>query len=285
MSLAQLLTRRWIGDAIRLSPGEPRELGWFDDGVTRYLATRVLARVGLLAPRDWAGLISDELSVVATAPDGASESAAESAHADADARERLMMRGALYAARESAVIAARTKGERNVETVLAALLERARPTHHGAYAALPAAAWLEELAKYDPDAVKAFDAIVTHGGPISLPRGALGPCFRAASGEYVAFDAGFDLAATRRASVRVGASATIVGLRPGGPASRAGVHEGDVVLALDARDGDAGTPVKLTVSRGDEKVRLEFLPRGRHGRGQTWSRIAGVPDERCGLPP
>ena len=283
LALAQLLARRWIGDAIRFTPaGHPPELGWFDDGVARYLAIKLLARVEVLAPKDWAEMIAQELSVVATSPYATQANAAVAARADDDpaARLLLMMRGALYAARESAVLRERTKGAKTLEAVLVGLLAQARSAHDGTIAPLPPAAWLEQIAREDPDARAAFESIVVRGGPIALPPGALGPCFRAGTGTYVAFDAGFDLEGTRRER-----DGKVVALRAEGPAARAGLRADDLVQSIEASEGDASVPVRVTVSRGGATDAVTYAPRGAQGRGQTWSRVPGVPDEKCGLPP
>jgi hypothetical protein len=146
--------------------------------------------------------------------------------------------------------------------------------------ALPIDAWLDAVGKEDPEAGKWFEAAVVRGAPIALPPTALGPCFRAGTGEYVAFDAGFDLEATRMSE-----DGKAVGVRADGPAARAGLKDGDVIESMHARDGDASVPVKLVVTRGGAKVPLTYLPRGASGRGQTWTRVAGVSDERCGALP
>jgi hypothetical protein len=283
MAMGQLLARRWIGDAIRLAPaGHTAELGWFDDGVARYLATRVLARVGVLAPKDWAQVIGEGLSVLATSALAKEGNASLSARAneDPEARLVLMMRGALYASLESAVIAARSRGSRTLETVLSGLFDQARAQHDGTIVALSPGAWLEAVAREDPDAVRTFDAMVVRGGPIALPPAAMGPCFRAGTGEYVAFDPGFDVDATLRARDH-----RPVGLRPGGPAATAGLGPTDTVESIQASQGDVTARMNVVVARGDKKVALSYWPRGRRGRGQTWSRLPGVPDDKCGLPP
>ena len=285
LTLGQLLARRWIGDAIRFSDaGHPPELAWFDDGVALYLATTVLARLQLLSPKDWSDAIAQQLSVLATSPYVGQDATTVAARAASDplARATLVMRGALYAARESAIIRERTKGDHGFESVLAALLARARGTKAAPFAALPLAAWQEAVSHEDPSALASFDAIVVHGGPVTLPSHALGPCFRAGSGEYVAFDAGFDLEATLReaqASVR-----HLVGLRAGGPAARAGLLAEDVVSSVEASDGNARVPVRIGVVRAGKRSIVSYTPRGARGRGQTWSRAPGVPDERCGFP-
>jgi hypothetical protein len=51
-----------------------------------------------------------------------------------------------------------------------------------------------------------------------------------------------------------------------------------------AREDDANVPVKLVVTRGGQKVNITYSPRGAHGRGQTWTRVKGVAEEKCGEP-
>jgi hypothetical protein len=284
LSMAQQLARRWIGDAVRLTPapGHERELGWFNDGVARYVAMRMLAHTGLMTASDWQHAITGELSVLATSPYSAQGNASLAALESKDpvARATLMARGALYALRESAVIAARSKGQRRLESVLADLLKQAENDKGWSTKALPESAWLDALGEDDPAAAASFDAIVTRGGPLTLPAQALGPCFRAGTGEYVAFDPGFDVDATR-----IEKDGKVVGVRPDGPAAKAGLRDGDVVESMVAREDDATVPVKIVVSRGGQKVSVTYVPRGAHGRGQTWTRVRGVPEDLCGEPP
>jgi C-terminal processing protease CtpA/Prc len=110
-----------------------------------------------------------------------------------------------------------------------------------------------------------------------LPPGALGPCFRAGAGEYVAYDPGCDVEATQTSS-----DARVVGVRDGGPAAKAGLLNGDVVESMTMRNGDVEVPVKLVVGRAGAHVTIAYAPKGARGRGQTWSRVRGVADERCG---
>jgi hypothetical protein len=285
LTFGQLLARRWIGDAIRFTDtGHPAELAWFDEGVALYLGTTVLARLALLSTKDLADTLDQQLASLATSAYAGVDSTTVAARAASDpaAHVALVMRGALYAARESAIIRERTKGERGFESVLATLLARARGTKSGPITALPLSAWSEAILHEDPAGLSSFDAIVVHGAPVVLPIHALGPCFRAGTGEYVAFDAGFDLEATRR--LPAGAERRAAKLRADGPAARAGLLATDVVTSIDASEGDASVPVVVNVQRSGKKVRISYAPRGARGRGQTWSRIAGVPDDKCGAP-
>ena len=288
--MTQQLARRWVGDAVRFraQPGHEWELGWFNDGVARYVATLLLARLGLLPAKDWREAVAGELSVLATSPYAAKGNAELAALAPKDpvARATMMARGALYAMRESAVLEAKTKGERRLENVLVDLRKQAANEKDDSTAALPESAWLETLSKDDPDAAKSFDAIVTKGGPVTLPADALGPCFRAGTGEYAAFDPGFDLEATR-----IEKDGKVVGVRADGPAAKAGLKDGDVLESMSAREDDASVPVKIVVTRagraeGERDVRAAGSARARAdvdaGEGGGGREVRGAAVEGSG---
>jgi len=187
-----------------------------------------------------------------------------------------MARGAVYALHEAAVLRTRSKGQHSFADVLRVLLTQAEGLKQRD---VPLPVWLGAVGKNDPDAEKTFDALVTRGAPIALPGDALGPCFRASAGEYTAFDPGFDLDATRDSP-----ESRVSGVRPDGPAAKAGLKDGDVVETMQSRDGDATVPIKVVAQRAGAKVTVSYLPRGLHGRGQVWSRLK-LPDDRCGEPP
>jgi C-terminal processing protease CtpA/Prc len=99
-------------------------------------------------------------------------------------------------------------------------------------------------------------------------------------GEYVAFDPGFDVDATS-----MDRDGKVKGVRPGGPAAKAGLADGDVVESMVAREDDATVPVKLVVVRAGQKVNISYVPKGARGQGQTWTRVRGVAEDTCGEPP
>jgi hypothetical protein len=276
LSVAQQLARRWIGGELQVS--DDAEGGWFSEGVSRYLATLLLSHIGLLTPDEVRDAVAGELSVMATSPHRSLGNAPLAALATKDdvARATLMARGALYALYEAATLRTKTKGQHSLADVLRVLLTQAEGLRQRA---LPVSVWLGAVGKNDPDAEKTFDALVTRGEPLVLPADALGPCFRPGTGEYTAFDPGFDLEATRTSP-----DGKVSGVRPDGPAAKAGLRDGDLVESMQARDGDATVPIKVAVVRAGAKVALSYLPRGVHGRGQTWSRLK-LPDDRCGEVP
>jgi predicted metalloprotease with PDZ domain len=120
-----------------------------------------------------------------------------------------------------------------------------------------------------------FDRTIERGEEVILPKTVLGHCFRATSTDYVTFDLGFDVAATRE-----GVTSEVVGLRADGPAAKAGVKPGDIVEA-DYRDGHPEVLAKLTVKRGGQTLHLSYEPRGARHPGPTWTRVTTPADDKC----
>lgn len=278
LSMAQQLARYWIGGIARIAmaPGHEAEGWWFGEGVSRYVGLVVLGRLGLLTPEDQRNAVVGMLSVLATSPHRSLDNVAlAQLGLDPLARATAMARGTLYALRESATIRKNTKDARSMIDVLRGI-ERGAEDHKD-HAPITVQAWLDAVGKDDPDATKTFDTLIAKGGAPDLPTNALGPCFRGGTGEYVAFDPGFDFEATK-----IAADGKVVGLRDNGPAAKAGLQSGDVIESMEANEENADVPVKLVVTRAGSKATLHYAPRGAHGRGQTFTRVAGVPDSKCG---
>ena len=100
-----------------------------------------------------------------------------------------------------------------------------------------------------------FDRYVLRGETIRVPADALLPELRGQSRTVYAFDPGFDVAASVQAR-------RVIGLRAGSPAARAGLREGDTLVAASIRD-DPDVPVRLTVRRDGKLHTIRYLPRGR----------------------
>lgn len=271
VGVAQHLVNPWIGGDLRIA-GDPV---WFMDGVARFAAANVLFDLALMTPDDAKGFVEGLLSVQATSPHRGKSGAelATLARSDPRARAQLIAAGALHAVRVSALIRAKTKGTRSLRNVLVDFVQRGRE----ARAPLAESVWTDMLAKeVGPDEAKAFDQTIVKGGEIALPDGALGPCFRAEKGDYVAFELGFDALATAESTAR-----TIVDLDPKGPAAKAGLLSSDVLDDANFKIGHADTPAKLVVLRNGTKTEISYKPAGIRRPGQVWTRIAAKKDEVC----
>ena len=278
ISVAQQLIRPWIGGELWIGPHDAEHVAesyWFSEGVARYMVTRLLAGNGILRPDDVRDVIVGETSVIVNSKYRGKSNAelAALSRTDDTARAHLVARGALYAARINALARDKSKGGWSLETIVLELLEQARREQKP----LPASAWVDAVVRtVGPGEREMFARTIERGEEVVLPAKVLGVCFRPGTVEYTAFDLGFDGAATRE-----GKSGEVVGLLANGPAARAGVRAGDV-LEADYRDGHAEVPVKLTVKRGKETLHLTYKPTGEHHKGPTWTRVPGIPDERCG---
>lgn len=278
VAVTQHLLRSWIGGELRVLPpegGTEAESTWFSEGVLRYFAGHALRRLGLISVEDARDFVNGLSSVQATSPHRGKSNAAVAAliATQPHARAHLMARGALYATRLAAQLRGRKKGDRLLEDIVSKLLQKARETH----APLPVAAWAQAfVAELGPAEKAQFDRLMA-GDDVALPPEALGSCFRASTGEYTAFEMGFDLQETVDATGR-----TIVGLDAAGPAAAAGLLATDLLEDATLRHGHAETPVVLSINRNGRKSEIKYLPRGASGKGIVYTRKAGVPDLVCG---
>jgi predicted metalloprotease with PDZ domain len=182
-------------------------------------------------------------------------------------------RGALYATLVDARLRAKSKGKRSLVDVLRGLFTKARE----ARGPLPVAAWMEAVnAELGGGEEAAFAKAVSAGKLDDLPDDALGPCFHKAARDYQGYDLGFDEDATRASADR-----KVVGLRPGGPAERAGLRAGDVLEDAVIGRGRGDVPVTLTVDRGGDRKTIKYLPAGSRAKGVGFTRKPDVPDEAC----
>jgi predicted metalloprotease with PDZ domain len=277
IAVAAEVIHGFIGERLWIGPDEPSreaEAYWFTEGVTRHLARELLFRFGLITPTEVLAELHGLAGVLATSARAGEPNAALAARAkEPGALPVLVARGALYATRMDARIRKKTGDKRGLEDVLRALYAKASERR----AALPTSAWIEAVAaELGAGEAEAFAAMIEKGGPIDIPEGALGPCFRGTTRRYEAFDLGFDEEATRASPARA-----VAGVRPGGPAARAGLEVGDVLANAEIKRGRSDVPVILTIERGGEQKIIRYKPVGKAASGQGWIRQKDVADEAC----
>jgi hypothetical protein len=277
IAVAASVLHAWIGERLWIGPEEPaREAEglWFSEGVTRHLARDLLLRFGLLAPTEVADEVNGLEGVLATSPRKRETNVELAAHAkEPGATPLIIARGALYAQRVDAAIRKKSRGKKSLTDVLRALYTKAREKR----GPLPTSAWTEAItAELDAGEAAAFTVTIERGGPIDLDAGALGPCFRREARRFEAFDLGFDEAASRAAT-----PLQIAGVRPGSPAERAGLKNGDLLIEANIAQGRSDVPVVVIVERDGKSQRITYKPAGPSVAGRGWARVKDVPDEEC----
>lgn len=230
----------------------PRQY-WFSEGFTDFYARRILAREGLITPQRFVELWNDMLRAYALSP-VRTMSGAEAAKAfwtDPDAEKLPYQRGALLAALWDERL--RAKGD-SLDAVLRAQAQSARTQVDASPVDLFIAAMAERGLDVRPD----IAAFAERGDTIALGSDIFAPCADQVDVTTPRFDLGF--------TPKPGADGlyTVTALRPGGPAQREGLGEGDVILAkLAGTNGDATRAYELKIRGSDGAIReVRFLPQG-----------------------
>jgi len=122
-----------------------------------------------------------------------------------------------------------------------------------------------------------MDAMLA-GELVLPPSDAFGPCFRRQNAQMRRFELGFD-----RESL-FDQPRIVAGLVAGSEAEKAGIREGDLILQpvpLEKAQSEPDQTLTLEISRDDELIEVEYLPRGESVQGYLWERIDGEPDSEC----
>ncbi|MDI3287987.1 hypothetical protein [Polyangium sp. 15x6] len=271
------MLRAWVGERLWIGPEDPArqaEGAWFAEGVVRHLARDMLFRFGLVTPLEVADEVNGLESVIATSPRAKEGNAAlAKSFREPGVVPLLVARGALYALHVDAAIRAKSGGQKSLQEVLRALYAKAKERR----GPLPVSAWISALtAEIGPAEADVFAEAIERGGKLDLPDSALGPCFRRETRRYERYDLGFDEVATRAKTPPV-----LVGVRPDGPAAKAGLREGDELVEGLTSAGRSDVPVTIVVQRGDDRITAKYRPAGPSASGRGWSRRKDVPDEKC----
>lgn len=249
---------------------------WYVEGGAEYYGNVLAFRAGLLTPAQ----ALDEMNARARQYYAnplqrlSLEKGEELTWDDGRAQRLPYDRGALFFARTDMLVREATKGRRGVDDVVQDLQRRVR-----AGETVGVDHWLEIVGR-DLGTARAsaeLEAMLS-GELLTLPKGIFKGCFTAEPRVYHAFEYDMDQRTLSKGR-RIG------GLKPGSPAAKAGLRNGDEVVEIsDLDDAMAlGKPVVVTIMRNGVQGEVSFVPRGDRVAGFAWTRVAGVPDQDCKL--
>jgi predicted metalloprotease with PDZ domain len=266
MLLAHEMLHSWMTDSkIAIGPEDQKSENfvrnqWFFEGVTDYVARRVLLDAGLLSTAAFAELVNRDLINLADNPyrqvsfDEMMTMANAGRFGTAHAKLSYY-RGALIALTWEARL--REAGsEATVIDVISGIYRRAtQPASPLSYDE-----FFATCDSYGLDARGDFERWILAGRPIELPGNALGAGFDLVETEVPSFDAGFALSeSVRRGEVR--------GVVLHGPAHRGGLRDGVTLVGIEngsrfslAWGPDQPLSVVVRTDTGDEMV--SFFPHG-----------------------
>lgn len=247
---------------------EPEELVyWFSEGVTEYYGLRLLRDSGMWSAKAYCDWINRHIRDYHANP--ANRATNE------DIRQRFWSdrstvgevpypRGLMLALRWHA--RARREGvEDGFDRLFRAMVERAGAKGERAGNTSIRAAGVELLGPWFGDE---FDRFVMAGELVELPADALGEDIIGRETEVGTYDPGFD---TKRSVTEK----KLVDVRPGGPAERAGLREGDALAGMSIV-GQPDIEASVDVQRDGERLSIRYFPRSAPIRLMQFSPRSGL---------
>lgn len=243
----------WNGHVIQLA--QPEQLAyWFSEGFTDFYTRRLLARGGLFTPEQEQASWNQRLAAYRANPERLAPATRvlEAFWTVREAGELPYQRGDLMALYADHAIRTRSQGARSLDDVMRALVARSK----GGGGPLTSDELLRALgAEAGETAEAALRAWAVEGREPEFPPELGVPGLRLVESEVPSFDTGFDHEATL-------ASGTVTGVRPGGPAERAGLKNGMKLAGWSVTRGDPTREVELTLRESGTTRTLRYLPHG-----------------------
>ena len=216
-----------------LSATEYEKTKWFTEGFTEYYAQRLTLTGGVRSAEQVVDSINMDLRAF---PSSTSE----------------YVRGRIIALWLDAAIRERSDGKHSLDDVMFRLVrDRQKPlTEDRIYVTLQP--------YLSADQLSLLKAAADHSGNLPAPSAipGLGSCYQAAHGEVPTFSLGFDFRASLTAKV-------MSGVDPNGPAYKAGLREGQAVVAWDVNRGNTERKATFTVLIEGQERKISFSPTGK----------------------
>lgn len=250
---AHELFHYWNGRVLRAAPPEKRAY-WFVEGFTEYYALRILRESGYWPVETYAKWINRHLRRYYNNPAIHATNEEIAAHYW-DQRDTVgeipYQRGVLLGLRWHRL--ARDHGVADgVDRLLRALVARARRGGFEMTNEIIRQVGVQELgAWFGPE----FDRYVVAAETIDVPRDALAPELVGRYEQVYEYELGFD-------AQRAAREKRVFQLRPGSAAARAGLREGDRLVAAKVH-ADPDRQIELKVRREGKVRTIRYFPRGR----------------------
>jgi predicted metalloprotease with PDZ domain len=262
-----------------LSAPDGIEGSWFGEGLAEYYSRWITFRAGLITPSEFSKAINGAAQSYFTNPlkNLPNEKIAEGFWRDKNVQGLPYQRGFFYFVDTNQKLLAASQGKVSVDTVVLSVLKRRNDGEE-----LTPQMWKQAVEKeLGPAGAEEFEGVIFRGDLVVPASDAFGPCFERKTLQMGVFDLGFDQHKTLDAHPRV-----VQGLVSGSPADRAGLHNGDAILAVDPLNldeirSDVSKQIRLKIKRGEQALEIEYLPRGQAVEGYEWVRRASVPDDAC----
>lgn len=264
-TIAHEMTHNWVGSL----EGPPGATFWFSEGLVVYYTRLLMFRAGLFSPDEFLEDANDTVVRYLTNPlrNLPNDSIEEHFWKDRNAQVVPYDRGSLYFAHVDAKIRAASDGDRSVDDIVLEMLDRRKNGEK-----LTKEMWLELLEKeLGPSALEEFESVIIRGEDFVPDSDAFGPLFKRIPAKLRLLEMGFDDRKTLYSKEKI-----VVGLKKDSAAERAGLRNGDRILNkinMTKLRRNEELRLKLEVQRGDQKLKIEYLPRGELIDGYKWIRI------------
>ncbi len=276
LTIAHEITHHFAGG---LSSPEGIEGSWFSEGLAEYYSRLVMLRAGLIPPATFQKAVNESAQAYYTNPlkELPNSKIAEAFWRDKRAQGLPYQRGYFYFVDANDKLLTASKGKISLDNVVLSMSARRKRGED-----LTPQTWKDAIEKELGTAgAHEFESVVLQGGLVVPASEAFGPCFERQKVEMGAFELGFDQHKSLDTQPRV-----IQGLESGSAAERAGLRNGDTVLAVDPvyvdkLRSDATKRISLRIKRGNDTLQVDYLPRSHPVEAYQWIRRTKVPDEAC----